>query len=191
MVKTMSPVEPPAVAVASASPDASAHGSLAAARARTAIPYVATVVALNAGFSHSPDLDWFFSLLVGGVLVLRDFAQRVWGHGCLALMALAAVLSYLLGSPEVALASAAAFAVSETVDWLVFTTTRRPFADRILLSTSASAPIDSAAFLGLAHLFTWPLFAIGVASKCTAGIAIWAMLRLRGRTRPRPDDRDC
>lgn len=175
----MSLGEPP-IAVAGAAPaDTASHRSLAAARARTAIPYVATVVALNAGFSHSPDLDWFWSLLVGSVLVLRDFTQRVWGHGCLALMALAAVLSYLLGSPEVALASAAAFAVSETVDWLVFTVTRRRFAERVLLSTTASAPVDSAVFLGLAHLFTWPLFALGVASKCAAGLAIWAILRWR------------
>jgi len=165
-----------------------AHGSgLAptwAARAWTAIPYVAIVVALNVGFSLSPEHDWFWSLLVGSVLVLRDYAQRVWGHACLALMGLAALLSYLLGSPEVALASATAFAVSETVDWLVYTTTRRPFADRVLLSTCASAPIDSAVFLLLADLFTWPLLVIGVASKCTAGLIVWGTLRWRHRRRP-------
>lgn len=151
------------------------------ARARTAIPYVTIVVALNVGFSIWPEHDWFWSLLVGSVLVLRDYAQRVWGHACLLLMALAAVLSYLLGSPEVALASATAFAVSETVDWLVYSVTHRPFADRVLLSTAASAPIDSTVFLLLAHLFTWQLLAIGVASKWTAGAVVWAMLRLRQR----------
>jgi queuosine precursor transporter len=153
--------------------------SLTAARIRTAVPYVATVVALNVGFSFSPDLDWFFSLLVGMVLVLRDFAQRVWGHACLALMGLAALLSYLLGSHEVALASASAFAVSETVDWLVYSWTHRPFADRVLLSTAASAPVDSAVFLLLANLFTWPLFFIGMTSKCTAGLIVWSLLRWR------------
>ena len=155
--------------------------SLARARFRTAVPYVSIVVFLNVGFSVSPDLDWFFSLLVGGVLVLRDFAQRVWGHWCLALMALAAVLSYVLGDPAVALASATAFAVSETTDWLVYTVTKRPFADRVLLSTCASAPIDSAVFLTLAHIFTWTLFFIGLTSKCTAGLIIWMLLRWRQR----------
>lgn len=150
-------------------------------RARTAIPYVTTVVALNVGFSIWPEHDWFWSLLVGSVLVLRDYAQRVWGHACLLLMALAAILSYVLGSPEVALASATAFAVSETVDWLVYSVTQRPFADRVLWSTVASAPIDSTVFLVLAHLFTWQLFAIGVASKWTAGLLVWAMLRWRQR----------
>lgn len=149
------------------------------ARIRTAVPYVGFVVLLNAGFSHSPDLDWFWSLLVGGVLVLRDFTQRAWGHGCLALMALAAVLSYILGSPEVALASATAFAVSETTDWLVFTITGRPFADRVLLSTVISAPVDTTVFLTLAELFSWPLFFLGTGSKAAAGFLIWAVLRWR------------
>ena len=153
--------------------------SLAWARTRTAVPYVGIVVFLNAGFSHSPDLDWFWSLLVGFVLVLRDFTQRVWGHGCLALMALAAVLSYVLGSHEVALASATAFAISETVDWLVYTITNRPFADRVLLSTAISAPVDSSAFLLLADLFTWPLFLIGTTSKVTAGVIVWVLVRKR------------
>lgn len=153
-------------------------------RSRTAIPYVATVVALNVGFSMWPEHDWFWSLLVGSVLVLRDYAQRVWGHACLLLMGVAAVLSYLLGSPAVALASATAFAISETVDWLVYSVTQRPFADRVLLSTAASAPIDSTVFLVLAHLFTWQLMAIGVASKWSAGIVVWAMLRWRQRRAP-------
>jgi uncharacterized PurR-regulated membrane protein YhhQ (DUF165 family) len=156
-------------------------GSAWVARARTGIPYVGIVVALNVGFSLHPENDAFWSLLVGSVLVLRDYAQRVWGHACLLLMALAAVLSYLLGSPEVALASATAFAVSETVDWLIYTVTRRPFADRVLLSTAASAPVDSTVFLVLAHLFSWQLFTISVASKVSAGLVVWAMLRWRQR----------
>ena len=39
-------------------------------------------------------------------------------------------------------ASAAAFAVSESVDWLVFAITKRPLKDRVLLSCAASAPVD-------------------------------------------------
>lgn len=169
-------------------PDVAPQPSLARDRLRTAVPYVGMVVFLNAGFSHSPDLDWLWSLLVGAVLVLRDFSQRVWGHGCLALMALAAMLSYLVGSHEVALASATAFAISETTDWLVYTITKRPFADRVLLSTLISAPIDSASFLLLANLFTWKLFAIGTTSKSAAGFAIWAVLQWRNRPKPANTD---
>jgi hypothetical protein len=139
--------------------------------------YVLTVVAVNIGFSHSPSLDWVWSLLVGGVLVLRDVAQRQWGHGVLGLMVLAAALSYLLGNPAVALASATAFVISETVDWLVYTTTHRPFADRVWRSVLASAPLDTATFLHLAQIWSWPLFAIGVISKVAVAGAIAMILR--------------
>jgi hypothetical protein len=151
----------------------------AADRWRIAALYVGAVVLVNVGFSLSPAIDWFWSMIVGGVLVLRDYAQRRWGHWCLAWMALAATLSYILGSPQVALASATAFAVSETIDWLVYTITRRPFADRVLLSTACSAPVDTAVFLLMADLMSPLLFALGVSAKLTAGVVIWAVLRAR------------
>jgi hypothetical protein len=159
-------------------------GALLHTRTGTAILYVGIVVLLNVNFSHSPDLDWLWSLLVGSVLVMRDYTQRVWGNWCLALMAVAAILSYAFGSHEVALASAAAFAISETADWATYTIIRRPFADRVLLSTAVSAPVDSTAFLLLAGIFTWPLLIVGVTSKCSAGVIVWLMLRWRGRGAP-------
>lgn len=146
----------------------------------TATAYVGAVVAVNVGFSQSPALDWFWSFLVGGVLVLRDAAQRHWGHGVLGLMVLAAGLSYRLGNPAVALASASAFLISETVDWIVYSTTHRPFPQRVWRSVLASAPVDTAAFLHLAQIWSWPLFAIGVASKVAVGAAIAWVLRRRG-----------
>ena len=152
----------------------------------TASAYVGAVVAVNVGFSRSPELDWAWSLLVGVVLVLRDVAQRQWGHGVLALMLLAAGLSYQLGNPAVAVASATAFLIGETVDWLVFTATHRPFADRVWRSVLASAPVDTAAFLHLAQIWSWPLFAIGVASKVTVGAAIALALRRRPQCMPPP-----
>ena len=153
------------------------HGYSTADRLRIAALYVGAVVLVNVGFSLSPTVDWFWSLIVGGVLVLRDYAQRRWGHWCLAWMGLAAVLSYALGSPAVALASATAFAVSETIDWAVYTITQRPFADRVLLSTVCSAPVDTAVFLFMAHLSSLLLFTLGVSAKLTAGVVIWALLR--------------
>ncbi|MGF1461587.1 MAG: VUT family protein [Maricaulaceae bacterium] len=40
-----------------------------------------------------------------------------------------------------------AFAISEIVDWAVYTFTKRPLSQRILLSSAFSAPIDSTVFL--------------------------------------------
>lgn len=147
----------------------------------SASTYVGAVVAVNVGFSLAPDLDWLWSLVVGGVLVLRDAAQRHWGHGVLGWMVLAAALSYRLGSPSVALASATAFMVSETVDWVAYTTTHRPFADRVWRSSLASAPVDTATFLHLAQIWSWHLFVIGVLSKASVGCLIAVVLHRQRR----------
>jgi hypothetical protein len=144
-----------------------------------AVAYVSGVVAVNVGFSHQPELDWLWSLLVGGVLALRDGAQRNWGHRVLLWMLAGAALSYWLGNPAVAIASVSAFLISESVDWLVYTTTHRPFAERIWRSVLASSPIDTAVFLHLANLWSWPLFGIGAGSKILAGALISLALRRR------------
>ena len=144
---------------------------------RTAGLYMGAVVLVNVGFSLSPQLDWLWSLVVGGVLVLRDLAQRSWGHRTLALMLVAALLSYLLGSPRFALASALAFLISETIDWLVYSLTKRPFADRVLISVAFSSPVDTACFLLLGQIWSWPLFAIGLGAKLLSGVFLSQLFR--------------
>ena len=62
----------------------------------TALAYIGGVLFVNVGFSHRPDLDAFWSLLVGGVLALRDLAQRHWGHGVLLLMLAGGLISLSL-----------------------------------------------------------------------------------------------
>jgi hypothetical protein len=146
---------------------------------RTASLYVGSVVLVNVGFSLSPQLDWLWSLVVGGVLVLRDLAQRSWGHRTLALMLVAALLSSRLGSPRFAVASASAFLMSETIDWLIYSLTKRPFADRVLISVAFSAPVDTACFLLLGQIWSWRLFAIGLAAKLLSGVGLSQILRYR------------
>lgn len=156
---------------------------LLSSRWTTATAYVSGVVAVNVGFSHHPELDWFWSLLVGGVLALRDGAQRSWGHAVLLWMLVGAGLSYWLGNPAVAIASVSAFLISESVDWGVYTTTRRPFAERVWRSVLASSPVDTAVFLHLADLWSWELFAIGAGSKILAGALISLSLQRRVQAR--------
>ena len=150
-----------------------------------AVAYVSGVVAVNVGFSHQPELDWLWSLLVGGVLALRDGAQRNWGHRVLLWMLAGAALSYWLGNPAVAIASVSAFLISESVDWIVYTTTHRPFAERVWRSVLASSPVDTAVFLHLADLWSWQLFAIGAGSKILAGALISASLQQQANHRRR------
>ena len=141
--------------------------------------YVLSVLAINVAFARWPELNWLWSIGVGSIFVTRDFCQRAIGHWVVVPMAIGLVLSYLMASPFVALASASAFAVSESVDWLVFTITRRPLADRVLLSCGLSAPIDSVIFLSIVGALSPAALGAQIASKLVAALVVWGGLRSR------------
>ena len=89
--------------------------------------YVVLIVLVNWGFTVVPLVDmpggekWPpMSLVVGFIFVARDFAQREIGHRVIIAMLIAAVLSYVMASPYVAVASLSAFLISEFADWAVY-----------------------------------------------------------------------
>jgi uncharacterized PurR-regulated membrane protein YhhQ (DUF165 family) len=135
--------------------------------------YVAAIAAVNWGFAYVPLIHGWppLSLAVGGVFALRDFGQRAIGHRILIAMGVGLVLSYLLASPVVALASAAAFALSEGSEWLIYTLTKRPFRDRVAWSVLGSTPIDSALFLSLIGAFS-PIAVIAMTASKFLGAAL-------------------
>lgn len=152
--------------------------------------YVASIVAVNYGFSVVPLVDlgplgmWPpMSLLVGLVFVLRDYAQRDTGQWVLPAMTSGVVLSYFLADPYVAIASACAFAISELIDWAVYTWTRKPFGQRVLLSSAFGTPVDSAVFLGMIGHFSIAGVAIMTLSKMVAALAIWRVVVLDRRSK--------
>ena len=71
--------------------------------------YIASVVLVNWGFSTFPGYEWFWSIVIGGVFITRDYCQRAVGHWCVAAMAIAGLLSYWMADPFVAIASVCAF----------------------------------------------------------------------------------
>lgn len=150
-----------------------------------AIAYLLLILLVNLGFSYVPMVMTPIGLLspmavvVGGVFVLRDFAQREIGHSVLFFMAGGAVLSFLLADPFVALASVTAFAISELTDWGLYTITKRPFRDRVLLSSAISTPVDTAVFLGMISGLTAGTFGLMVISKLLAAFAVWRFYRNR------------
>lgn len=91
-------------------------------------------------------------LMVGAALVLRDGVQEAFGlRVTFAAVAAGAALSAFLAPPSLVIASAVAFAISETGDLAVYTPLRRrslPLA--VMASGAVGAVIDSAAFLWLA-----------------------------------------
>ena len=143
--------------------------------------YPLLVLGVNVGFAHAPQYALLWSIIVGVVFLARDVAQRRIGHHVLWLMLAGAALSYFLASPVVAIASASAFALSEGVDWLVYTFTKRPFHDRLLLSSAVAVPIDSIVFLAGVGALSLGLVATQIVSKMLAALVTYALLR---RTAP-------
>ncbi len=91
-------------------------------------------------------------LMVGAALVLRDLVQRRFGPGigiCAILMG--AALSGLLAPPALVIASAAAFLLSETVDFAVYTPlARKYFVAAVTASGFFGLVVNSVVFLWLA-----------------------------------------
>lgn len=141
--------------------------------------YVFSILFLNLGFSFVPMIMTPIGLLspmalvAGVVFILRDFVQRELGHYVILFMAIGAGLSFALADPFVAVASVTAFAISELADWLLYTITKRPFKDRILLSSAVSTPVDTAVFLLMISSLTTGTFILMVLSKMVAALAIW------------------
>lgn len=158
-------------------------------RAGYLIAYIVAILALNIGFSYVPMIDLGFglfspmALLAGVVFVLRDFAQRQVGHYVLFGMAVGAILSYLLADPFVATASVLAFLLAETADWILYTVTKKPFKDRVLISSLVSTPVDTLVFLFVISGLTTGTFVLMVLSKMVAALAVWAYYRQREPSR--------
>jgi uncharacterized PurR-regulated membrane protein YhhQ (DUF165 family) len=147
------------------------------------LSYVLSIVLVNIGFVYIPPVPLLgemfppMSLLVGFIFVLRDFAQKEIGHKVLAAMAVGAVLSYFMADPFVAIASVVAFLISELCDWGVYTYTKRPLKDRILLSSAVGTPIDSAVFLLILGFFSPLGFVLMTIAKMIAAGFIWLRLK--------------
>ncbi len=179
-----------------------------------ALLYVALIPFLNWSFGVIPEFmvvapgDTFkqgvslhpMTMVTGMVFVVRDFVQREMGHRVLILMALAVAWSFFYAWPVIALASGIAFAISEGVDWLVFTFTKYRLSTRILISSALAAPVDTTVFLYGAdlakqmefgadpgnslHLANWIVFVIG---KMVGAVIVSAIIRRRedlGLTNP-------
>lgn len=155
--------------------------------------YVGLMPLINWSFAHVPNFPipaplgggvfQPLAIVTGLVLVVRDFAQREIGHRILAAMLLGLAFSAMTTPLQIVAASGIAFAVSETVDWAVYTFTKRPLSQRIMLSSLFGAPIDTSVFLFGANMVTPGIFAWGTAitsvlSKLTgAAVVAWMVLQ--------------
>ena len=173
-----------------------------------ALIYVALIPFLNWSFGVIPEFQIVaptgtgltaqgvslhpMTMVTGMVFVIRDFVQREMGHRVLLVMAMAIAWSFYYAWPVIALASGIAFAISEGVDWLMFTFTKYRLSTRILLSSALAAPVDTTVFLYGAdlakqmelgmdpgnslHVWNWIVFVIG---KMVGAVIVSAVIRRR------------
>lgn len=168
--------------------------------------YVALIPFLNWSFSVIPQAQIIapggdyapgvalhpMTMVTGMVFVIRDFVQREMGHKVLILMAIAVAWSFFYSWPVIALASGIAFAVSELVDWMVYTFTRYRLSTRILISSALASPVDTTVFLygadiaqqmqlgaepgNMLHPVNWIVFVIG---KMVGAVIVSYVIRQR------------
>jgi len=155
--------------------------------------YVLLIPFINWSFTWAPMVElpglaaWAFNpvtIVTGLVLVARDFAQREIGHEVLIAMAIALGLTFITSGGALALASGAAFLISELVDWAMFSFTKYKLSTRVLLSSAIAAPIDTTAFLYGASFIrdaqlTIPNIVMSVGGKMVGALVIWWIIRRR------------
>ena len=131
------------------------------------IAYIASVVLINYAFSAAPHLDIIWSAWGGLVFVLRDMVQTRFGHGAILAMLVALVLSYATSDPS--------------IDWLVFSITKRPLHDRLWISSALSIPLDTFIFFGMIDAFTPAVIFTAMASKFAGVTCVWLAMAWRLR----------
>lgn len=153
--------------------------------------YVLLIPLVNWAFSWTPLFElpdggmWSpFSIVVGLVLVCRDFAQREIGHYIFVPLVIGVAISYLMAPAEIATASGIAFLISEAVDWAVYSFTKKPLSQRVMISSLAGAPLDSIIYLTGANmafpgLFSWWTLGTMIASKLAGAYMVSRILRRR------------
>ncbi len=144
-----------------------------------AVIYVVSIVSVNWLFTVIPPIGIWqpTSVIVGLTFIFRDMAQRKIGHWVVPVMLVGGAISYVMADPFVAIASVTAFLVSESIDWLVYTLTKRPLRDRILLSSAVGTPIDSLVFTAMIGIMTPANVIIMTASKMVSALVVWWGLR--------------
>ena len=151
--------------------------------------YIALIVLVNWAFTVVPLVKlpdgtmWPpVALIVGFVFVARDFAQREVGHYVLVAMAVGVAISYAMAGPQIAMASAAAFLISELADWAVYSFTGRPLSQRILFSSILGTPVDTVIFLSMIGFFSVTGAVVMTASKLLGALIVWWLIRRRELT---------
>ncbi len=148
-------------------------------RYKATLSYIIFIVILNCLYSYLPMISLYNQLftpadmIVGAVYIFRDFAQREIKHKVMIAMLFGALLSYFMSSKEVAYASVCAFMVGETIDWIIFSFTKKPLSQRLIWSSVISAPVDSYVFMVMINRLLFSEFVFMNVSKFAGILVVW------------------
>ncbi|MBI1308762.1 MAG: hypothetical protein GC129_02740 [Proteobacteria bacterium] len=136
---------------------------------------------LAPGVTFSP-----WTALVGLWFVLRDYAQReVGSRRVFVPMGLGVALTTLLNL-KYALAEGLTGIAGELTDWAIYTYTKKPFYQRVFVSSAISGVVDTVVFFMLfdwleivpgVKIFNWFTVLLAVSSKMVAGVYILYLYR--------------
>jgi len=171
-----------------------------------AVVYTASVVAANVITAHLGLVPIGFGLSVtagtfaaGFTLLARNLGQDVIGRPrIIALMLLGIGISWWLATPALAVASAAAFAISETTDMAIYTPLRKHgWSVAALCAAAVSGIVDTVVFLRVAGFpLTWGTvtgqvlvkFGVSAVAVVGAGVIRHAVLLQPLRAKGNPVD---
>jgi uncharacterized PurR-regulated membrane protein YhhQ (DUF165 family) len=71
--------------------------------------------------------------------------------------------------------------VSECIDWLVFSLTKRPLHDRLWISSALSIPLDTFIFFGMIDALTPGVIFTALGSKFAGVTVVWLAMAWRLR----------
>lgn len=149
------------------------------------VAYIVSVVLINTLFLYLPFISFRGTTLTpsdviaGSIFIFRDFAQREIKHNVIFAMLIASFISYFLASKEIAIASFSAFLTAESIDWAVFSFTKKPLSKRLLLSALISSPADSGVFCALVHNLSWLDFYLMTLAKFVGVLLIWFFWKVK------------
>lgn len=149
------------------------------------VSYILGVVLINTLFLYIPLLSVLGTTMTpadvaaGSIYIFRDFAQREIRQYVIFAMIIASMISYLLTTHAIALASFAAFATAEIIDWFIFTITKMPLSKRLLYSAIPSAPVDSFVFCAVMGNLTWVDFTVMTLAKIFGVYLVWLLWNIK------------
>jgi uncharacterized PurR-regulated membrane protein YhhQ (DUF165 family) len=166
-----------------------------AVAALAAAAFISTILAANYVTSEYGMVPVGFGLaatagtyLAGLAFILRDLVQDLAGRrAVIAVIAVGAALSYAVSDPFIATASAAAFLLSESADFAVYTPLRkRGYVRAAVASNIVGAVVDTIVFLSIAQFPLRQAFAGQMVGKIMVTLVVVVLVAAARVLRKRP-----